>query len=109
MVKMIPNTSIVCKCTHMLRPVVKPTVPSHISTCPCTKPELVVVAGDMCAGVGPFAVPLALKGCQVYANDLNPRSYHFLKVNAQKNKASTRSLHSVSFQPTSIAVSIRLM
>lgn len=45
----------------------------------------------MCAGVGPFAVPLALKGCQVYANDLNPRSYHFLKVNAQKNKASSRS------------------
>lgn len=43
----------------------------------------------MFAGVGPFAVPLALKGCQVYANDLNPRSYHFLKVNAQKNKAST--------------------
>jgi tRNA (guanine37-N1)-methyltransferase len=40
---------------------------------------------DMFAGIGPFAVPAAKKGCQVFANDLNPRSHHYLLVNTKLN------------------------
>ncbi|CAA0841195.1 tRNA (guanine(37)-N1)-methyltransferase 1 [Striga hermonthica] len=43
---------------------------------------------DMFAGIGPFAIPAAQKGCQVYANDLNPDSIRFLKINAEINKVS---------------------
>eukprot|EP01114_Cavostelium_apophysatum_P017383 TRINITY_DN5156_c0_g1_i1.p2 TRINITY_DN5156_c0_g1~~TRINITY_DN5156_c0_g1_i1.p2 ORF type:complete len:205 (-),score=48.81 TRINITY_DN5156_c0_g1_i1:5-619(-) len=39
------------------------------------------------AGIGPFAVPAAKnQRCTVYANDLNPRSFHFLKRNVKRNK-----------------------
>ncbi|KAK9916896.1 hypothetical protein WJX75_008445 [Coccomyxa subellipsoidea] len=48
------------------------------------RPGQVVV--DMMAGIGPFAVPAAQKGCSVYANDLNPKSYHYLTVNIKLNK-----------------------
>ncbi|XWS17214.1 hypothetical protein CRYUN_Cryun33cG0049100 [Craigia yunnanensis] len=41
---------------------------------------------DMFAGIGPFAIPAAQKRCLVYANDLNPDSVHFLKINAKINK-----------------------
>ncbi|GMH04624.1 hypothetical protein Nepgr_006464 [Nepenthes gracilis] len=40
---------------------------------------------DMFAGIGPFAIPAAQKGCMVYANDLNPDSIRFLKINSAIN------------------------
>lgn len=43
---------------------------------------------DACAGVGPFSIPAA-KTCRVFANDLNPESYRWLKYNAEKNKIRT--------------------
>ncbi|OIW06411.1 hypothetical protein TanjilG_16823 [Lupinus angustifolius] len=43
---------------------------------------------DMFAGIGPFAIPAAQKGCIVYANDLNPDSIKYLKVNAKINKVN---------------------
>ena len=41
---------------------------------------------DVFAGIGPFSVPAAKKRCTVYANDLNPHSYHWLNENMSLNK-----------------------
>jgi tRNA (guanine37-N1)-methyltransferase len=50
------------------------------------------VVCDMMAGIGPFAVPCAQKGCTVYANDLNPKSYEYLVGNTKLNKVE-KHLH----------------
>lgn len=44
------------------------------------------VISDVTAGVGPFAVPAAKKGCWVLANDLNPACHESLLRNAQRNR-----------------------
>uniref|UniRef100_A0A8D2ZI32 tRNA (guanine(37)-N1)-methyltransferase n=1 Tax=Scophthalmus maximus TaxID=52904 RepID=A0A8D2ZI32_SCOMX len=41
---------------------------------------------DVFAGVGPFAVPAARSGANVWANDLNPESYRWLQHNCKINK-----------------------
>ena len=48
------------------------------------------VVADAFAGIGPFAVPAALKGCNVYANDLNPKSFEWLNVNVAANKVDKK-------------------
>jgi len=50
------------------------------------KPEDVVA--DVFAGVGPFAVPAAKKGCAVLGNDLNPNSAKYLLKNVRDNRVS---------------------
>ncbi|KAK4513946.1 WD domain protein [Mucor velutinosus] len=44
---------------------------------------------DVFAGVGPFALPAAKKGSIVYANDLNPSSYEYMKENIKHNKITS--------------------
>lgn len=48
---------------------------------------------DVFAGVGPFSIPAAKKKGIVYANDLNPESFQWLKHNATLNKINDRNLH----------------
>ncbi|KAM6913213.1 tRNA (guanine(37)-N(1))-methyltransferase [Xenentodon cancila] len=41
---------------------------------------------DVFAGVGPFAIPAARLGANIFANDLNPESYRWLQHNCKLNK-----------------------
>ncbi|KAJ6520105.1 Met-10+ like-protein-domain-containing protein [Mycena sanguinolenta] len=50
------------------------------------EPEEVVA--DVFAGVGPFAIPAAKKGCAVLANDLNPQSAKYLSLNVENNRVA---------------------
>ncbi|KAK4688547.1 tRNA (guanine37-N1)-methyltransferase, partial [Tremellales sp. Uapishka_1] len=43
------------------------------------------VVADVMAGVGPFAIPAAKKGCYVLGNDLNPESVKWMRVNRVQN------------------------
>ncbi|XP_065152581.1 tRNA (guanine(37)-N(1))-methyltransferase [Paramisgurnus dabryanus] len=45
---------------------------------------------DVFAGVGPFAVPAARRGCDILANDLNPESFRWLQHNAKLNKVDKK-------------------
>ena len=51
------------------------------------------VVVDMFAGVGPFALPAAKKGCLVLANDLNPESHRCLLQNAHNNRVDIRAFN----------------
>ncbi|KAF9015682.1 S-adenosyl-L-methionine-dependent methyltransferase [Cyathus striatus] len=46
------------------------------------------VVADVFAGVGPFTVPAARKGCAVLSNDLNPNSAKYLLKNVTDNRVS---------------------
>lgn len=43
------------------------------------------IVWDVFAGIGPFAVPAAVRGCTVHANDLNPESHKWCKDNCERN------------------------
>ncbi|XP_013134397.1 PREDICTED: tRNA (guanine(37)-N1)-methyltransferase [Papilio polytes] len=45
---------------------------------------------DVFCGVGPFSIPAAKRKCKVFANDLNPDSFTWLKFNAKQNKVDTK-------------------
>lgn len=51
------------------------------------------VVYDVFAGIGPFAIPAAKKRCKVYANDLNPESYKWLKRNVVLNSSKKTDLN----------------
>ncbi len=46
------------------------------------------IVADVFAGVGPFALPAAKRGCGVLANDLNPNSAKYLAKNVEDNRVS---------------------
>ena len=48
------------------------------------------VIADMMAGIGPFALPAANKGCLVLANDLNPDSVKWMRHNTEQNHLNQR-------------------
>ncbi|WP_144920263.1 class I SAM-dependent methyltransferase [Halorubrum salsamenti] len=45
---------------------------------------------DMFAGVGPYAVPMATRGADVVACDLNERAVEYLRENAERNGVADR-------------------
>jgi tRNA (guanine37-N1)-methyltransferase len=56
------------------------------------RPQDVIV--DIMAGIGPFAIPAAQRGCEVYANDLNPKSALYMAKNVALNKVGLLSVWS---------------
>jgi tRNA (guanine37-N1)-methyltransferase len=51
-------------------------------------PEEAVV--DMFAGVGPYAIPMAARGAEVVACDLNETAIEYLRANAERNGVADR-------------------
>lgn len=47
-------------------------------------------AADMCAGIGYFAIPLALAGAEVHAMEINPVAYGYLVRNTGANRVAGR-------------------
>ncbi|MDD1673104.1 MAG: SAM-dependent methyltransferase [Methanomicrobiales archaeon] len=47
-------------------------------------------AGDLCAGIGYFTLPMARAGARVHAIELNPLAYQFLLRNAKENGVEDR-------------------
>lgn len=45
---------------------------------------------DMFAGVGPFSIPMAMRGATVLAVDLNPRAIEYLEANVVRNGVADR-------------------
>uniref|UniRef100_A0A7S2E6T7 tRNA (guanine(37)-N1)-methyltransferase n=1 Tax=Ditylum brightwellii TaxID=49249 RepID=A0A7S2E6T7_9STRA len=68
------------------------TTTTTITTTTTTTPKQIVVA-DVMAGVGPFAIPLTSQynNVTVHANDLNPTSFHYLKLNSQINHCNNNN------------------
>ncbi|MFX1479485.1 MAG: class I SAM-dependent methyltransferase family protein [Promethearchaeota archaeon] len=57
---------------------------SRISSYKMDEGDLIV---DMFAGIGPFSIQIAkLNNVKIYAFDVNPQAYHFLKENIELNK-----------------------
>jgi tRNA (guanine37-N1)-methyltransferase len=55
------------------------------------------VVADVMAGVGPFAIPAAKKGCYVFGNDLNPESVRWMRENRRKNHVGVSSISFATF------------
>ncbi|KAL1737796.1 SAM-dependent methyltransferase TRM5/TYW2-type, partial [Schizophyllum fasciatum] len=68
---------------HPRRPPLTRPHPEHERLVALFEPTALVA--DVFAGVGPFAVPAAKKGCAVLANDLNPDSAAWLAKNIARN------------------------
>jgi len=58
------------------------------------KPEDIVA--DVFAGVGPFVIPAAKRGCAVLGNDLNPTSVKYLLQNTRDNGVGLFFLHGMT-------------